>query len=232
MGRMKREKSSCVMMIKNFKIKTIVKHFLLILTSLCFTLTSWGRITLTTPQSAQLKNYLQQWWHLPSEISTELMQGQIISWASAQTLEEKKQQTLKVKVVGLHPRTCRRGLKKISRYEDYKTHMSFLKESKYDEIKQEVYFVIDHLLLPFPMILTFKLPRIHGPSDTPFSFDRGIFIGLNGVIHVQEIGARCLYSMDIDWTGPSTGLAAPIIEAFAQTLTKIGLEHLIRISHF
>ncbi len=109
--------------------------------------------------------------------------------------------------------------------------MSFLKKSEYDEKKQMVFFTIDHSLLPYAMVLNFKLPRIKSESVTPFTFTHGLFKDLKGEIYVQSVGNRCIYFMQATWLGESTQLNASIVEAFAQTLTKIGLEHLMRIAN-
>lgn len=164
-------------------------------------------------------------------ITSSLLNSEVISHANSENLKD-NQQSLTTKVISMHPRTCKRGLKKISLYENYKTHISFLKESSYDEKTQMLKFVIEHTLLPYPMVLSFKIPRIKEAGTTEFQFDHGIFNGLVGKIEIEEIGNRCVYFLSADWKGQSTKLSPVIVEAFAQTLTKIGLEHLMRISNF
>ena len=62
-------------------------------------------------------------------------------------------------VAGVHPRNCTRAMRKLSLYENYKNYMDFIKSSQYDEISQKFSFTIDHTLLPFPMIVKFKIPE-------------------------------------------------------------------------
>lgn len=185
---------------------------------------------MTKAQSEKLQRFIHEKWSSPSQIIKNLQNSEVISESTALQVNE-AQQSLKIKVIALHPRTCQRGLKKISLYENYKTHMSFLKESTYDEKTQMVFFTIDHSLLPYPMVLNFKLPRIKSESVTPFVFTHGLFKNLTGEIHVQNISNRCAYFMEASWLGESTKLNASIVEAFAQTLTKIGLEHLMRVAN-
>jgi len=189
-----------------------------------------AHVSLNKAQSEMLQTFISEKWNSQSQILKNLQNQEVISEAEAQQLNE-AQQSLRLKVIALHPRTCQRGLKKISLYENYKSHMSFLKTSEYDEKKQMVHFVIDHSLLPYAMVLNFKLPRITKDSVTHYTFTHGLFKNLQGDTHVQSIGNRCVYFMKADWTGESTKLNASIVEAFAQTLTKIGLEHLMRIAN-
>ncbi len=191
---------------------------------------TWAAIpTLTESQKAELFQRAQEWWQGPVKFQEDLSRGEVVAWAEARDQSD-SQQTLSTKVIGLHPRSCAWGLAKISRYEHYSQHMSFVRESRYDEKTQTLSLLLEHLVLPYPMTLTLKLPRISGPSVTPFLFPHGIFAGLTGTIHVASIGNRCAYFLRASWRGTSTKLSPLVIETFAQTLSKIGLEHLIRIS--
>jgi hypothetical protein len=183
---------------------------------------------MTKNQEKEFKEKIFSWWGEEVKFIPDLMEGEVVSWAQVDHLE--KTQSLKAKVAGLHPRGCSVGLRKISRYENYKLHMSFVTESSYQEKEQMVSFVVDHVALPFPMILKFKLPRITGPGETNFLFPNGIFKDLNGEIKVASVGNRCAYFLTANWNGQTTGLPDIVVETFAQTLIKIGLEHLIRIS--
>ncbi len=200
--------------------------FILILTT--FSFAQAAIITLSQNDEKELREKIQRWWEKDVHFLENLKQGEVIAWGAAQG--EKNRQKLQTKVVGLHPRTCAKGLRKISRYEDYHQHMSFVAESRYQEENQLVRLTLDHAVLPFPMILSFKLPRITTPGVTPFVFLNGIFAGLKGEIHVASVGNRCAYFMQASWEGPATGLPDIVVSTIAQTLTKIGLEHLIRIS--
>ena len=189
-----------------------------------------GRITLSGAQEKNLTELLQRWWGPQVRFIEDLKNGEVVSWAEANPAGN--QQSLKAKVVGLHPRSCSRSLKKISRYEDYHLYMSFVKESSYLESKQQVRYVLDHPVLPFPMVLAFQIPRITTVGTTQFNFPSGIFTGLMGTIQIDNVGNRCIYFLTVNWQGKSTGLPDMVVSTFAQTLTKIGLEHLIRISSF
>lgn len=206
-----------------------MKKYLIVLLIITHPLQA-AHISLTKAQSEKLQQFINDKWNPQSQILKNLQNSEVISQSTALQVNE-AQQSLKIKVIALHPRTCQRGLKKISLYENYKTHMSFLKDSTYDEKTKMVFFTIEHTLLPYPMILNFKLPRIKSESVTPFVFTHGLFKNLKGEIYVKSIANRCAYFMQASWTGESTKLNATIVEAFAQTLTKIGLEHLMRVAN-
>lgn len=193
-----------------------------------FSFAQAAAIQLTSAQEKDLAEKIRAWWGAEAKFLESLQEGEVVSWADVQGADG--QQALHGKVAGLHPRTCARGLRKISRYEDYHQHMSFVKESSYREKEQLVRYVLDHAILPFPMVLSFKIPRITRPGTTEFVFPNGIFAGLKGTIKVADVGERCIYFLETKWQGKSTGLPNLVVGAFAQTLTKIGLEHLIRIS--
>jgi hypothetical protein len=110
--------------------------------------------------------------------------------------------------------------------------MDFVKQSSYDEKTQKFSFTIDHVLLPFPMIVGFKIPRITKEGQYPFLFEDGFLKGLTGKIIVKEVGKYCLLSMKTDWRGPASPLPNGIFGTFVQTVGKIGLEKLIRVSLF
>lgn len=188
-----------------------------------------ARITLTSAQETELRERLKSWWHGPVNFSSTILQSEVVAWSDVENVGPDKQKMIAL-VAGLHPRSCAKGLRRISRYEDYHQHMSFVKESTYKEATTDVRFLLEHMVLPFPMVLAFKLPRIQSAGETQFEFTHGIFKDLKGTIRVAPVGNRCLYFLRADWLGQSTGLAPVIVETFAQTLVKIGLEHLIRVS--
>lgn len=171
-------------------------------------------------------------FYSPSEGQTEdLLKGEVISISKVTSPTEKAQQMM-LFVSGIHPRNCTRAMRKLSLYENYTQYVDFIKESKYDEKKQEVKFVMDHTLLPFPMVLAFKIPRITKAGHYPFTFENGFLKDLKGTISVKEVGKFCLLSLKTDWEGPATKIPNLPFEIFIQTVGKIGLEHLIRVSLF
>ncbi len=201
---------------------------LFILLTFVPTLEGHARPTLSSVQMAQARAQMALWWPESARFADDVLTGEVVSWAHSEA--KGKTQTLKSRVVGLHPRSCAFGLRKISLYESYPKHLSFITQASYDEAKQKVRFVLEHTLLPFPMVLAFTIPRIRGPGTYPFTFPDGIFKDLKGVIHVAAVGARCLYHMQAEWEGAHTGIPSPVVGTFAQTLNKLGLDHLIRVS--
>lgn len=171
-------------------------------------------------------------FYAPSEGQTEdLLNGVVISIGKVHSPADKEQQMM-LFVSGIHPRNCQRAMRKLSLYENYSSYMEFIKQSSYNEKKGEVNFVMDHALLPFPMVLTFKIPRITKAGHYPFSFDHGFLKNLKGTVAVAEVGKFCLLSLKTDWRGPETKIPNMAFEAFIQTVGKIGLEHLMRVSLF
>ena len=140
-------------------------------------------------------------------------------------------QDLRFSIAGFHQKSCDYVLKKLSLYENYSDFLNFVKRSQYDEEKQEINFVLSHLLLPYDMSLIFKLPRITKEGVYPFSFDQGFLKDLKGNIHVQKINNRCLFYSEASWSGPHTKIPNTIFEFFSQTLAKMSMERLFRISN-
>lgn len=200
-------------------------------------------IFLSTVTYAQQKTVLPSTFQQPildqlkpfyaaSEGETEdLLKGDVISVGKVSSPTKDTQQMM-LFVSGVHPRNCTRAMRKLSLYENYSNYMDFIKVSKYDDQKQQVTFIMDHMLLPFPMNLTFKIPRITKAGNYPFTFDHGFLKDLKGTIGVAEVGKFCLLSLKTDWQGPETKIPNLAFEAFIQTVGKLGLEHLIRVSRF
>jgi hypothetical protein len=161
----------------------------------------------------------------------ELIEGQVFSEARVHS-PTKGEQQLKLFVAAIHPRSCTRALRKLSLYENYPQYMDFIKQGQYDEKAQKITFHVDHLLLPFPMILSFKFPRLTGPGHYPFTLESGFLKNLQGTIGVAEVAEYCLLSLKADWKGPDTPIPNVAFELFLQTVGKLGLEHLIRVSRF
>lgn len=171
-------------------------------------------------------------FYAASEGETEdLLKGNVISVGKVSSPTKETQQMM-LFVSGVHPRNCTRAMRKLSLYENYSSYMDFIKVSQYDEQKQQVTFIMDHMLLPFPMNLTFKIPRITKAGKYPFTFDHGFLKDLKGTIGVAEVGKFCLLTLKTDWQGPETKIPNLAFEAFIQTVGKLGLEHLIRVSRF
>lgn len=165
-------------------------------------------------------------------VKDSILAGDVFSESKVNDFEKenKKFQNLNFSIAGLHKKSCSYALKTLSQYEKFNKYVSFVEESYYDEPKQEISFRLSHLLLPYDMMLIFKLPRITTPGTYPFSFELGFLKGLQGKIHVINHHNRCLFYSEAHWTGPDTGLNSLIFEVFSQALTKLSMETLFRIS--
>ena len=163
-------------------------------------------------------------------IKENILEGQVFSESNVKSLNLNKEQSLNFSIAGLHPKSCSYALKTLSLYEEYSHFLKFVKESKYDEQKQEINFVLSHILLPYDMRLIFKLPRITAPGVYPFTFDIGILKNLHGKIYVSDHDGRCLFYSKAEWIGPTTGFPNLIFELFSQALSKLSMEILFRIS--
>ncbi len=161
----------------------------------------------------------------------ELLKGEVVSQGKVSSPSEKEQEMF-LFVAGVHPRNCTRAMRKLSLYENYHNYLDFIKTSQYDEKTQRFAFVIDHTLMPYPMSVRFKIPRIKGPGRYPFIFEDGFLKDLRGTVVVHELGKFCLMGLKTDWRGPNTKIPDVIFSTFIQTVGKLGLEHLIRVSLF
>ena len=181
----------------------------------------------TQPILKELKPF-----HTPSEGQMEeMLKGEVISTGKVNSPSDTEQEMMMFSS-GIHPRNCIKAMRKLSLYENFTQYINFVKQSSYDNKTEKVTFVMDHTLLPFPMILTFKLPRITKPGHYPFTFDHGFLKSLKGTVGVADVGKYCLLTLKADWRGPETKIPNLAFEAFVQTIGKMGLEHLIRVSRF
>jgi len=139
-------------------------------------------------------------------------------------------QSLDFQIVGETEKSCRDTLRKLSRYETYSNYVGFIKKSTYNDDKERVHFALSSSLLPFDMILEFKLPRIKQAGAYPFSFDNGFLKDLKGVIQVEEHSGKCLFFTTASWKGKSTGIPDSILSFFSQALSKLSMENMFRIA--
>ena len=170
---------------------------------------------------------------LKESVKKSVLQGEIFSESNVKSFENAKgitEQSLYFQILGYHPKSCNFAMKKLSRYEDYKKFVDFIKDSSYDEKDQELNFLLSHALLPYNMRLIFKLPRITGPGTYPYSFEIGVLTGLKGNIQVIDYKNRCLFYTDAKWNGKYTGFPNLVFEFFSQVLSKASMEILFRIS--
>lgn len=165
-------------------------------------------------------------------IKENILNNEVFSESKVKTIGDQpfQAQSLNFSIAGLHPKSCDYALKTLSLYEEYSRYLHFVKVSKYDEAKQEIDFFIEHTLLPYPIELTFTLPRVRTIGNYPFQFKVGILKDLKGMIYVQNYKNRCLFYTKANWYGPHTGVPSFLLEIFSQTLSKISMELLFRIS--
>jgi len=149
---------------------------------------------------------------------------------SSQLIKDKKTQSLDYLVSGLHPKSCKFALRKLSLYEKYNTFLPFIKSSSYDDSRKRINLLLDHSLLPFKMEMDFGIGRIDKPGNYPFYFDKGFLKGLTGSVRVREFKDRCLFVTTATWEGPYTGYPDMILEIAATTISRVGLERLFRLS--
>lgn len=177
--------------------------------------------------SSELKPFFS-----PSEGQIEdLLKGEVISTGKVHSPTDKEQQ-MSLFVSGIHPRNCTRAMRKLSLYENYHNYMDFIKSSSYNEKTQKFTFTIAHALLPYDMVVGFKIPRITKEGYYPFTFEDGFLKDLKGTVIVQEVGKYCLLGLKADWRGPETTIPNIVFSNFIQTVGELGLEHLIRVSQF
>lgn len=165
-------------------------------------------------------------------LKEKIFEGSIFSESKVKssTIGENKIQELNFSIAGLHEKNCTYALKTLSLYEGYSKFLDFVKESTYDEKAEMINFKLSHTLLPYDMRLIFKLPRITKEGQYNFLFEQGILKDLKGTIHVINHKNRCLFYSVAAWKGPSTGFPDLIFEFFSQTLAKLTMEKLFRIS--
>ena len=141
-----------------------------------------------------------------------------------------KKQKLTFYIAGLHKKSCRFALKKLSHYESYNEHIGYIKRSKYDEKTQRVDFLLSSSLLPYNMTLNFKIPRIKSIGSYPFIFDKGFLRNLKGTIRAINYKKRCLFYTTANWEGDHSGIPNSIFAFFSKAMSQLAMENLFRIS--
>lgn len=190
-----------------------------------------NKVNLPASYGSQLSSKIKPFYSASEGQIEDLLKGEVISVSKVDTPAEKIQQ-LFLFVSGVHPRNCTRAMRKLSLYENYHNYLDFVKTSQYNDVTQRFSFTIDHTLLPFPMLVGFKIPRITKPGTYQFIFEEGFLKDLKGTVSVEEVGKFCILSLKTDWRGPESRIPNLVFSTFAQTVGKLGLEHLIRVSLF
>ena len=176
--------------------------------------------------------------HLPSkstslEVSKKILShienGKIFTTAKVNDAE-KSQQQLFFKIAGVHPRSCKKAFRKLSRYENFHQYLDVVKNSSYDDQKGRINLGLSSTLLPFDMTLDFVIPRITKEGTYQFYFDKGFLMGLTGVIDVKKHGDQCLIISESQWLGKKSKIPNLVFEFFLNALGKLTMENLFRIS--
>ena len=190
-----------------------------------------NKVNLSNAFGFQISQELKPFFSPSEGQIEELLKGEVISTSKVTSPTEKEQQMF-LYVAGVHPRNCVRAMRKLSLYENYSNYMEFIKSSQYNEGAQKFSFTVDHALMPFPMVVGFKIPRITKAGHYPFTFEDGFLKGLKGTVIVHDLGKFCLMGLKTDWRGPDSKIPDLVFSTFVQTVGKMGLEHLIRVSLF
>ncbi|MBF0360733.1 MAG: hypothetical protein HQK49_06965 [Oligoflexia bacterium] len=140
------------------------------------------------------------------------------------------QQKIEFLVSGLHKSSCQQALPHMNKYEDYQKYIGVISESYYNQQNKNLVFLFDFKLLPYQLMLQMQLDRITKSGNYPYILKGGIFPDLGGVINVSEYNKRCLFIVSANWQGPKSNIPNFILELFLETVAKISLEKLFRIS--
>ena len=131
-------------------------------------------------------------------------------------------------IAGLHPNSCRKALRKLSRYEKFHEYLDLVKLSGYADETKEIYLYLDSSLLPFPMSLNFQIERISKPGNYHFSFKKGFLKGLKGNIYVFKHKGRCAFYSTTFWVGKKSKIPNTIFEIFTETVGEITMKALFK----
>ncbi len=179
---------------------------------------------------SSLRKYYQKKDIYSKSLVRRIKDGHVVSSATVELDQKNRWQSLEFYVTGLNDSSCRKTLRKTRQYEEFKNYFSYVKKSDYNEANKNIYLFIESKLLPVPMILDFKISRVDAPGTYPYTFEKGVLKGLQGTITVLKHGRSCMVFSDGKWKGTPTKFASTIIEIFTETLSKISLERLFRLS--
>ncbi len=156
--------------------------------------------------------------------------GELISSSEVNFNNKENIQSLSVYGLGLHKRTCRNAMRKISVYENFPNYLSIINQSTYDEKGKVINFKISPPILSNDIDVHIKIDRIKDKGSYPFQFVSGFFKELKGNIELTEFNNRCLFHVNASWSGPYSDIPSPILKIFLEAIVKMGLENLFRIS--
>ena len=160
-------------------------------------------------------------------VKQKIVEGSIFSESKVEDIRPKKQQ-MSFSIAGLHRRSCQMILPRLSQYEGYVGKISFIEKSRYR--RGRVHFLLSAPILPFKIVLDFRLPRINKVGVYSFYFDHGFLKGLVGNIKIDSIKERCLLYIAANWQGKHSGIHSSLLEFFSQALAQKAMESLFRIT--
>ncbi len=126
-------------------------------------------------------------------MNQKIKNGRILTSSKVKTIEgekEKKFQSLEIWTTGLHTKSCKYALRKLSLYENYQDFLTYVDASAYDENKKVIYLGLSAPILPIKFDLFLNIPRIKKVGSYPFSFNHGFLKGLKGKIN-DDIYGKC-----------------------------------------
>lgn len=173
--------------------------------------------------------FISDRWPISKTQQKDLNNFEILADANVNT-QKKDLQTFDMKVMALHKRKCRKALRVISMLENYKEWISFIIRSDYNQKSKLFTLKADHPVLPTPMIIHIIVDRPKKQGRYNFSFPTGMFTGLAGYFEIKEFNNQCHFYATSHWKGKKTKIPDFIIEIFAETLSKIGGQMLMRKS--
>jgi hypothetical protein len=168
-----------------------------------------------------------------NSLNKKIKNGRILTSSKVKTFEgpgKKKFQSLEMSTSGLHKKSCKYAMRKLSLYENYQDFLSYVDSSAYDEKKEVIFLGLSAPVLPIKFDLFLNIPRIKKEGSYGFSFNQGFLKGLKGKIDLANFKGRCFVSASADWKGPYTGYSSFIFKTFVDTILDLTLKKLFRIS--
>lgn len=172
---------------------------------------------------------IQKLWDIEPAVVNKIKSGEVFAESKVKTI--KKKQSIKYFAAALHPQSCARSFRKLSLVDEYQNYLSYVKSSKYFDNTKVFQMKVDHMLLPFPMVIDIKIEKPSIPKTYPFYFLNGILKNLKGKMYMKNIEGRCLYYIKAKWRGRKTIMPDAILELASQTLTVITTQTLFRVSN-
>lgn len=168
-----------------------------------------------------------------NSLNKKIKNGRILTSSKIKTIEEEKEkkfQSFELWTVGLHKKSCKYALRKLSLYENYQDFLTYVDASSYDEKKEIIFLALSAPILPIKFDLFLNIPRIKKEGSYDFSFNHGFLKGLKGKINVSNFKGRCFIETTASWYGPHTGYSSFIFKTFLDTILDLTVKRLFKIS--